>query len=128
MTREQTYKAQLIDLGIYHPSFEPEIHTLAMMEREHQRTLKRWKAAEATEDSELYPVIVQQRRDILAHRDALGLTPKGLRRLKAASLVPEPTTAADAMGGSPAVASLVDLLREKAQAAAAVSNLDRADA
>ena len=120
MTREQTYSAQLKDLGVYHPSFAPEIHTLAMMEREHQRTIKRWKVAGSDESDDLYPIIVQQRRDILAHRDALGLTPKGLRRLKAASIIPEAETAADARNGSPAVAALMDSLKAQAAQNAAV--------
>ena len=30
----------------------------------------------------LYTVIQQQRRDILAHREALGLTPKAFKRLR----------------------------------------------
>lgn len=82
MTREQKYIMQMRQIGIYQEAFDPAIHTLAMMEREHQRTLKLWKAGGGKTDNELYAVVVQQRRDILAHRDALGLTPKALRRLK----------------------------------------------
>ena len=33
MTREQTYKQQMQELGIYDPAFDPAIHTLAVMER-----------------------------------------------------------------------------------------------
>ena len=125
MTREQKYIEQLKTLGIYQPAFDPEIHTLAIMEREHQRTLKRWHADGDSTDSELYSVIVQQRRDILAHRDALGLTPKALRRLKSA-VVPDDSGPVDSQGGSPAVSALLDTLR--AQAAANVSKSDRAHA
>ena len=86
MTREQKYTEQMQALGTYHPAFDPEIHMLAVMEREHQRTIKEWKAAirdgEPKVEAVLYDKITQQRRDILAHRDALGLTPKALRRLK----------------------------------------------
>ena len=121
MTREQKYVEQLMALGIYQPAFDPEIHTLAIMEREHQRTLKH-EAGDST-DSDLYPVIVQQRRDILAHRDALGLTPKALRRLKAGSIVPEDGGPVDSMGGSPAVNALLDAIRVQA-AANAVSGSD----
>ena len=87
MTKEQIYAEQMRDLGIYDKAFEPEIHTLAILEREHQRTMKEWKAT--AEDGrapsaadKLYTVIQQQRRDILAHREALGLTPKAFKRLR----------------------------------------------
>lgn len=82
MTREQKYTEQMRELGIYHEVYDPEIHTLAMMERENQRAVSRWKKEGADPDSKMYAVIEQQRRDILAHRDALGLTPKAMRRLK----------------------------------------------
>ena len=35
MTKEQIYAEQMRDLGIYDKAFEPEIHTLAILEREH---------------------------------------------------------------------------------------------
>lgn len=82
MTREQKYKAQLQAMGIYREAFDPEIHTLAEMERDHQRTRKAWKAEGSPIDSDLYSALTQQRRDLLAHRDALGLTPKALRRFR----------------------------------------------
>lgn len=123
MTREQKYVEQLMALGIYQPAFDPEIHTLAIMEREHQRTLKRWHEAGDSTDSDLYPVIVQQRRDILSHRDALGLTPKALRRLKTSSIAPEDGGPVDSTGGSPAVNALLDAIRSQA-AANAVSGSD----
>ena len=89
MTREQKYAQQLQALGIYDPAFEPEIHTLAIMERDHQRTLKAFRAAGSDVTSELYAVIERQRRDLLTHRDSLGLTPKGLRRLRGTSFQAE---------------------------------------
>lgn len=122
MSREKIYTAQLKDLGVYHPAFDPAIRTLADLEREHQRTKKAWRAAGSDFSSDLYPVIERQRRDILAHRETLGLTPKGLRRLKASSIVPEANTAADARNGSPAVAALMASLRTQAAANAAVQN------
>lgn len=86
MTREQKYIEQMTALGIYHQAFDPAIHTLAIMERENQRTMKALKTASAEgldkTVTQLRAEIAQQRRDILAHRDALGLTPKALRRLK----------------------------------------------
>lgn len=92
MTREQRYREQLKEMGVYREAYEPEINMLAMMERELQRMVKAWKAAGSpitdltatgspTSDKTL-DAITTMRRDILAHRDALGLTPKGFNRLR----------------------------------------------
>lgn len=99
MTREQKYTEFLRALGVYQDAFDPEIHTLATMERELQRMLKAWKADGApTEDitangtptmNKTLSAIMQMRRDILAHRDALGLTPKALNRLQSKADTPE---------------------------------------
>ncbi len=94
MTREQKYAEQLRRIGVYHDAFEPEIHTLAMLEREHQRTIKTWKEMGSPIDSPVYLAIERQRRDILAHRDALGLTPKALKRLRPALAADEPKSEA----------------------------------
>ena len=94
-TREQTYTAQMKALGIYRDCFDPAIRTLCDLERDLQRLTKRWKEAgrptvsydakgAATSDK-TFDAIMSLRKDILAHRDALGLTPKGLNRLKAAA-------------------------------------------
>lgn len=88
-------------MGIYQAAFDPAIHTLCMMERELRRAQKDWSAAKKeTEDAResgasdkliiaymkaadsYYSTIMSLRRDILSHRDALGLTPKGLQRLR----------------------------------------------
>ena len=92
VTREQKYREQLQEIGIYREAFDPEIHMLAMMERELQRMVKLWKAqgspvtdygaSGAVTSNKTLDAINSMRRDILAHRDALGLTPKGLHRLK----------------------------------------------
>lgn len=89
MTKEQIYREQLEALGIYDPAFEPEIKTLAQMERQLTRVQKEWKetAPEGGKPSFLdpcYAVITRLQQDILKHRDALGLTPQGLRRISAA--------------------------------------------
>ena len=86
MTREQIYKEQLQELGIYNPAFDPEIKTLAQLERRLTRVQKAWSetAPPGGKPSFLndhYPIIVQLEDKILAHREALGLTPKSLRRL-----------------------------------------------
>ena len=124
MTREQKYIEQLRELGIYCEIFEPEVHTLANLERDLQRLTKRWKeagrptverhgAGPATSDKTL-DAIMALRREILAHRDALGLTPKGMKRLKgdqfeAAQAIEEPAEASDAGEA----ANVLDFVRRK---------------
>ena len=86
MTREQIYKEQMQALGIYDPAFDPEIKTLAQLERRMTRAQKEWSstAPPGGKPSFLdphYPIIVQLEDKILTHREALGLTPKSLRRL-----------------------------------------------
>lgn len=104
VTREQQYKAQMETLGTYDPAFDPAIHTLAVMERELQRTMKAWKAtapgknAAPSTEHKLYAVIQTQRKDILAHRDALGLTPKALRRLRGVEGSPAGDPVTDGIG------------------------------
>ena len=86
-TKEQVYTEQLKALGIYEPVFAPEISTLAQLERELTRAKKAWSATAPLggKPSVLdphYQVISSLRREILAHRETLGLTPKALRRLR----------------------------------------------
>ena len=92
MTREQKYIDQMQRLGIYDEIFEPEIHALCIMERDLQRITKRWKEkgyqtvertgrGPATTDKD-FDAIMTLRRQVLAMKDALGLTPKALVRLK----------------------------------------------
>lgn len=87
-TREQTYRAQMKALGIYDEIFEPEITTLCQLEREHQRAKKAWSATALPAGSRPsfldphYAVIQRLRQEILTHREALGLTPKALRKLR----------------------------------------------
>jgi len=87
-TKEQIYTAKLEKLGVYDPAFDDAIHQLCILEREHSRVQKAWSASKKEDEKhpsfthELYPVILQLRRDIRASRDELGLTPKALRKLK----------------------------------------------
>ena len=86
MALEQQYEEQMRSLGIWEDAFAAEVHTLSVMERELRRAQKRHKelltnGLEKSADA-VYTTILQLRRDILAHRDSLGLTPKGLQRLK----------------------------------------------
>ena len=99
MTREQKYIGQMERLGIYDEIFAPEIHALCIMERDLQRLTKRWKAdgyqtvekngrgPAATDRT--FDAIMTLRRQILAMKDALGLTPKALVRLKGRPAPPE---------------------------------------
>lgn len=88
MTREQKYRAQMEALGIYDPIFEPELTTLCQLEREHQSAKKAWSATALPAGSRPsfldphYSVIQRLRQEILQHREALGLTPKALRKLR----------------------------------------------
>lgn len=86
-SKEHKYKAALESLGIYHPAMDPLIHDLAVLERECSRARQAWKrtAPPGQTPSPLdphYALIRQQQRDILALRNALGLTPVALRRIR----------------------------------------------
>lgn len=88
-TKEAVYREQMEALGIYAPIFEPEIKTLCRIEREYTRAQKAWSATAAPgqKPSFLDPhwtVIQRLRAEILQHREALGLTPKALRKLTGA--------------------------------------------
>ena len=91
-TREQIYTQQLKDLGIWEDAFAPMVKELAQIDRRRTRLQKAWAAAAPPggKPSFLdphYALIVQAERDALAFREAMGLTPKSLRRLRGA--VPE---------------------------------------
>lgn len=94
MAKEQIYREQMQALGIYDPIFEPEIATLARLERELTRAQKAWsatavpKGAAPSFTDPHYAVIQKLRAEILQHREALGFTPKSLRKI-AGSAGPE---------------------------------------
>lgn len=97
MTKEQIYRKQMQELGIYQEIFEPEISTLARIERELSRAMKAWSATAPPGGKpsfldEHYPVIQKLRAELLQHRDALGLTPKALRKLTGAGGADAPET------------------------------------
>ena len=87
-SKEAIYRQQLESLGVYDPAFDPAIHVLCIQERELSRAMKAWKATAPDKNTAplitdpLYQEISKLRRDILARQDALGLTPKGLQRLR----------------------------------------------
>lgn len=117
MTREEKYIEQLKALGIWDEAFRPEVVELAQLEREKQRIQKAWSATvprgcKPSFTDPLYQILCDKRREILAHRETLGLTPKSLRRLKGAfyetvrvgELVEEP---------DPERGTVLELVREK---------------
>lgn len=87
MSKEQQYRQQLENLGVYDEAFDHAIHVLCIQERELSRAMKAWKNTAGKDQAPLitdpqYAEISKLRRDILARQDALGLTPKGLQRLR----------------------------------------------
>ena len=78
---EAIYTRQLQELGVYRTAFDPEIKTLCQLEREYRRLDKAWRQ-DPDYTSKLYASRTALRREILEHRDSLGLTPKGFKRLR----------------------------------------------
>ena len=111
MTLEQKYTEQLQALGIYRRAFDGEIRTLAQAEREYRRLDRIWRAdtKNGTPDytSKLYESRQKLRAEILTHRDSLGLTPKGYKRLR-----PE-QAAADPGGGAHPFAAVLAAIEQK---------------
>lgn len=118
MAKEDTYRQQLEELGVYNPAFDAAIHLLCIQERELSRAMKAWKKTAAPNEAPLitdplYVEIAKLRRDILARQDALGLTPKGLQRLRRQSGATG-EAAAPISSGNPALTRLLDQMREDA--------------
>lgn len=87
--RKTRYIEQLRGLGIWDDAFTGAVDDLVTLEKELSRTRKAWReTADAGEKpsmlDEHYQLILQQGREIARLRDALGLTPKALRRIKTA--------------------------------------------
>lgn len=120
-SKEATYRQQLQDLGVYDVAFDPAIHMLCIQERELSRAMKAWKSTAAKDQAPLitdplYQEISKLRRDILARQDALGLTPKGLQRLRK-NAAPASADAAPAAGtANKGFAALMDQIREASHA------------
>lgn len=118
MAKEQVYKQQLQDLGVYDPAFDGAIHVLCIQERELSRAMKAWKATVGKNEAPsitdpLYTEISKLRRDILARQDALGLTPKGLQRLRRQA-TPISETAPPPSSGNAAFSELLTSMRNQA--------------
>ena len=85
MSKEADYRARMEALGIWDDAFAGAVHDLCMMERDQAKTRTAWRAALAKGDkkaAELAELLMNQDKAIQAHRDALCLTPKALRRLQ----------------------------------------------
>ena len=87
MSKEADYRARMEALGIWDEAFSGAVHDLCMMERDQAKTRTAWRAALAEgkrlEAEGLAELLMSQDKAIQAHRDALCLTPKALRRLQA---------------------------------------------
>ena len=86
--REAEYIARLQELELYEPAFAPAIHDLVVTEHECSRAMKAWReaakaaGAQALPTDELYAAVTKLRASIQAQREALGLTPRGLQKLR----------------------------------------------
>jgi len=122
MAREDVYIAQLRELGVWNEAFRPMVRDLAKAERRRTRAEKEWaatvpKGGKPSFTHPLYQTCIQLDRTVMEYREALGLTPKALRRLT----------------GTAEPAAPQDLISEKLSAIAArvstysvdVSSLDR---
>lgn len=119
MAKETVYKQQLQSLGVYDPAFDPAIHVLCIQERELSRAMKAWKATVGKDDAPsitdpLYQEIAKLRRDILARQDALGLTPKGLQRLRKNAAPPSSDATPIAGTANQGFAALMNSIQEAA--------------
>lgn len=115
MTKEQVYKKQLTELGIYQKAFDPLIDELAGKERLRTRARKEWSATVPKGEKPsfldpLYQVFVQLDREILTYREQLGLTPKALQKLRGGAA--PGGASADSPNG---IASRLDALLARAQ-------------
>lgn len=88
MSREKDYAEQLKALDVYDPAFAPAIHDLCVTEREYGRAMKAWRedarqrSADALTSDALYAPVLTLRQEIARQREALGLTPRGLQKLR----------------------------------------------
>ena len=116
MTKEDKYALELKRLGIYEPAFDSTIHNLAILEREQSRTRKAWKAAAAAEDREPstldkhYEMILRQGKMIQDLKESLGLTPRGLRKIRNSFGVSETSQQEKPL-------TMLEIIREKKRAA-----------
>lgn len=83
MTKEQVYRQQMTEAGTWEDIYVPALHELCMMEREETRILKEWKKKYNSDpNAPIVPVLFSLRRDILAYRNSMGLTPAAMKKIK----------------------------------------------
>lgn len=96
VTKEQVYRDQMKALGIYHEIHEPEIKTLAKIERQITRAEKAWSDTAPPDGKPRFldphfAIIQRLRSEALQHKEALGITAKALARLTSGTAAaPEP--------------------------------------
>lgn len=118
MKREDAIADKMREAGTYDPIYDEEIHVLAGMERDLKRAMSRWKGkvecgGEGGDfNSPLWPVVQSLRKDVLSHYDSLGLTPKGMKRLRSGGGEADDS----ARTASPILSETLDALRLQAQA------------
>ena len=119
MAREDMIRDSMKAVGTYNEIFEPSIKQLAKAERELSRSEKTWKqnggqmvanlvnktGAAYTAKDPYYAVVEQQRKDVTALRNQLGLTPTGLNKARAKSAVSD---------GQSKIEALIDAAHEHA--------------
>ena len=111
MTKEDKYREMMIALGTWNTAFEPVVHSLCVLERETSRIRAEWKktAPPGRAPSALdphYAVIRSNEKEINGLRDALGLTPRGLRRMKG-------TGTSEGTNEDPVPGTILSIVREK---------------
>lgn len=110
-SKEAKYKSMMESLGTWNVAYEPLVHELCILEREISRARAAWKktappgAAPSPLDPH-YAMIRQMVRESTALRDALGLTPRGLRRIKSQAT-------AEGSGEKPEQDSVLSIVRRK---------------
>ena len=108
-------------LGIYEDAYLPTINDLVTRERERGAIRKAWKATanpggRPSFEHPLYAEIKTANRDILSLQDSLGLTPKGLQRLRKNSAPASGDAVPIAGTPSQGFAALMNQIKEKSNA------------
>lgn len=91
MGRKENYIAQLKELDIYEPAFLPAVNDLVTTEHEYSRAMKAWRDdakrrdAPALTSDPAYGEVLRLRKEISVQREALGLTPRGLQKIRGRS-------------------------------------------
>ena len=111
MTKEEKYKNMMSALGTWNVAYEPLVHELCILEREIARARAAWKKTAPPNQAPSpldphYQMIRQMVRESTNLRDALGLTPRGLRRIKSLAT-------AEGSGEAPEPDTVLSLVRRK---------------